>query len=116
MNGRAGLVLISLLLCTITAGLYWRFSIRFRLSIKLALAILFIWTFIWISPQFYYFYYRMIFDGLPLQNVIQTPPMPLEILKTITFTGQSNLSNHSKGLLFWILVTIALNSGNHKTG
>ncbi len=107
-NGRLGLILLSFLLSAFLIGLFWKISNRFKLPIKLILAIIFIWIFIWMSPQIYYLYYIQIIDGLPLQNVIQTPPSPIEILQTVTFTGQSNLSNHSKGVLFWIMVTIAL--------
>ena len=106
--GQIGLLILSLVVSAITIWLFWKTSKRFKLPIKLILAIAFIWIFIWLSPQVYYLYYIQIIEGLPLQNVIQWPPSIFEILHTLTFTGKSNLSNHSKGLMFWVMMLIAL--------
>ena len=40
---------------------------------RLAIALLGVWAFEWLSPQVYYVYYMALFD-LPLQVVVQTPP------------------------------------------
>ncbi len=108
VQGRIGLVILSLFLGAITIGLYWKISNRFRIVVKVLCAVVFIWVFIWLSPQAYYLYYIQLIDGLPLQNVIQFPPSPIEVFQTITFSGQSNLSNHGKGLVFWAMTLIAL--------
>ncbi len=113
IQGRIGLVLLSLFLSAITIGLFWKISIRFKLPIKLILALIFTWLFIWLSPQAYYLYYIQIIEGLPLQNVIKGPPSPITLIQTITFTGESNLSNHSKGTFFWIMIFLALSSKRH---
>lgn len=113
VTGRIGLVFLSLFLSAFIVGMYWKISIRFKLPIKLLLALVFIWIFIWTSPQAYYFYYIQIFSDLPIQNIIQRPPSGLEILKTITFSGQSNLSNHGKGIIFWAMILIALKDNVH---
>jgi len=107
--GRIGLVFLSLMLSLFTIGLYWKISNRFKLPIKLLLTLVFIWAFIWLSPQVYYLYYIQVFSNLPLQSVIQAPPSVLKTVQTITFTGKSNLSNHGKGLVFWAMMIIALN-------
>lgn len=106
--GRIGLVILSLMLSALTIGLFWKISSRFKLLVKVLIAVVFIWSFIWLSPQAYYLYYIQLIDGLPLQNVIQRPPSLVEIFQTITFTGKSNLSNHGKGLVFWAMILIAL--------
>ena len=105
---RVGLVLLSIVLAMVTVAVFWKLTSSFKLVFKLLAAIFFIWIFIWISPQVYYLYYIQIIDGLPLQNVIQWPPSPLEVFQTVTFSGKSNLSNHGKGLIFWAMMIIAL--------
>lgn len=109
MSGRIGLVLLSIMIGGMLIALHWWLTRQLRIRFKILLALVFIWAFIWISPQIYYFYYIQIIDNLPLQNVIQFPPSIIELFQTLTFTGQSNLSNHSKGILFWAMVIIALN-------
>lgn len=111
--GCIGLIYISLFLSAFTVGIYWKISIRFELPIKLLLALVFTWMFIWISPQAYYFYYIQIISDLPLQNVIQTSPSFSEVSNTIAFSGQSNLSNHGKGIVFWAMMLIALKDNIH---
>lgn len=106
--GQIGLAILSALLCIITVWIFHKTSSRFGLLVKVLLAIVFLWTFTWVSPQIYYLYYWVIFDGLPLQSVIQTPPSVAEILAYITFSGEQNLSAHSKGVLFWILIFVAV--------
>lgn len=106
--GRTGLALLSIGLTIAVLGAFWKWSIRFGPVVKLLSAIAFFWLFVWLSPQAYYFYYLLIFDGLPLQSVVQSPPAPSEILALISFTGPQNLSAHGKGILFWLLILIAL--------
>lgn len=111
---RIGLVIISLILFAFTVGVFWKISSRFNLLVKVLCAIVFIWIFIWLSPQVYYLYYIQIFDDLPYQNVIQNPSSITEILKTITFFGNNNLSNHAKGIVFWAMIIVALGPSSKK--
>lgn len=70
-----------------------------------AIGALFIfWLFVWISPQIYYMYYRILIPSLPLQWVIWPPENPLTALKYMFFQGPQNLSAHSQGLLGWSLI------------
>jgi len=62
------------------------------------------WLFIWLSPQVYYMYYRMIIPDLPLQWVIWPPENPLTAFKYLFFQGPQNLSAHGQGLLGWWLI------------
>lgn len=110
ISGRMGLVIVSLVMSAILLASYWWLTNRCSIPIKILLTFVFIWGFIWFSPQAYYLYYIQIIEGLPLQNVIQYPPSIFETVQTITFTGNSNLSNHSKGILFWAMMLIALRS------
>lgn len=114
IQGRVGLVILSLVLFAFTIGLFWKISSRYNLLVKVLCAIVFIWLFIWVSPQIYYLYYIQIFNDLPYQNVIQKPPSPLEVLKTITFFANSSLSNHAKGIVFWAMMLIALGPSSKK--
>lgn len=106
--GQFGLAILSVVLAAFTAWLFSKISTRFSLSVKVLLALVFLWLFIWLSPQVYYFYYLLLFEGLPVQWVIQTPPTLSELFLTITFQGKATLSNHSKGALYWLMIVIAL--------
>lgn len=106
--GQIGLALLSLGLACATLWCFLKISSRFGLFVKVLLAFVFLWLFVWLSPQVYYLYYLQLFDGLPMQIVIHAPPTPVEILRTITFTTNANLSAHSKGILFWLMVILAV--------
>ncbi|MGI9350301.1 MAG: hypothetical protein ACR2O3_01960 [Rhizobiaceae bacterium] len=113
--GQIGLAFLSIILCIAAVWLFLKVSIRFGLLVKVLLALIAIWLFTWLSPQIYYVYYWSIFDNLPFQNVLQFPPHPAEIIRLITFTGDHNLSAHSKGILFWIMIASgSLQSGKRK--
>ena len=106
-SGQIGLAILSGLLGIATLWLFNKTSSRFSVLVKVLLAVVFLWGFTWLSPQVYYVYYWMIFDALPFQNVIQHPPSLAEISELATFTDNSNLSNHSKGILFWLMIGLA---------
>jgi hypothetical protein len=107
-SGQTGLLLLSGLLGVLMIWVLRRISSRFGKLVNLLSAIVLIWMFIWLSPQIYYTYYWLIFDDLPVQWVIAWPPAPSTLIKMITFTGNANLSDHSKGILFWMMVVIAV--------
>ncbi|WP_085908004.1 hypothetical protein [Kiloniella majae] len=65
----------------------------------IALNLIIFSLFIWLSPQIYYAYYYIIFDGLPIQIVIKKFPDFLALTKVITLTDKANLSLHGQGLL-----------------
>lgn len=114
--GRAGLLAVSLGLAVL-----WIFAVRivaraFRfampgpLAVALSLvawAVLF-FAFVWLSPQGYYAYYRLIIDDLPAQWVIKSPPLPGELWAFLSFSGRHNLSAHSTGVLGWVMLLAAL--------
>ncbi|MBO6815404.1 MAG: hypothetical protein JJ891_11120 [Rhizobiaceae bacterium] len=101
--GRAGLALLSAGLATVTVILFLKVSNRFGLAVKVFTALVFTWLFMWLSPQVYYLYYRILFSDLPLQTVIGQPPDIESLLRMVSFTANQNLSDHSKGLLFWLM-------------
>ncbi|MEL7428446.1 MAG: hypothetical protein AAFN43_00470 [Pseudomonadota bacterium] len=105
--GQIGLALLSLGLACATLWCFVKISSRFGLFVKVLLAIVFLWLFTWLSPQVYYLYYLQLFDGLPLQNVIQMPPSPIDLVKIATFTENANLSAHAKGVLFWLMLAVS---------
>lgn len=108
MIGRAGLVLLSGLLAVALVWLFVKTTKQFNLILKLVFSIIFLWFFVWLSPQVYYAYYVFIFDTLEFKNVIKPPPTPKELLSLLSFSDRANFSNHSKGLLGWILIGISL--------
>ena len=62
--------------------------------------------FVWLSPQLYYTYYRMIIPGLPLQRVIPWPDL-MEPVALLTFTAGESLSAHGRGILGWAMLAMA---------
>ncbi|CTQ48944.1 hypothetical protein [Jannaschia donghaensis] len=85
----------------------WILALGNRLT-GLGWAIGVFWAFIWLSPQVYYLYYQMIFDGLPWQMVVKDPPGPVRIVHLLTFQAEGTLSAHGKGVLGWGLIGLAL--------
>ena len=107
MTARVGLVLLSVGLAALTAWAFIRIACRWAWPIRLFLALVFLWVFVWLSPQVYYLYYMAVFDQLPMQNVVQSPPGPGELFHLLSFTGKANLSHHAQGLFGWGLIALA---------
>lgn len=105
--GQAGLAGLSALLSVLVlVPVFWLVSKK-RIHVRLAIALAAFWLFVWISPQIYYAYYRIIIDGLPQQWVIGWPAI-FQPARYMTFTGPQNLSAHGQGLLGWSLVLLAV--------
>ena len=106
--GRVGLVIVSILFAMTALGMTWVMTRLRPLIIRVPIwGVLFI-TFIWASPQGYYLYYRLIFDGLPAQSVVGSPPPPDVVLAFLTFSHQATLSAHSVGVLGWAMMIVAI--------
>ena len=69
----AGLLVVTALLVLGVLALARRLC-RGGLGRRLVAAAGLFWVFLWLSPQVYYAYYQLIFDGLPVQIVIGWPP------------------------------------------
>ena len=106
--GQVGLLGISTVLFLLSLGLAWWLLRRRPIWIAIPAALAMFWAFVWLSPQVYYTYYRMIIPDLPLQWVIWPPPGIGEALSMLIFQGPQNLSAHSQGLLGWCLVAVPL--------
>ena len=106
--GQIGLILISFVLFVLVIYVVDRVGSAVPRLAALGLAIVGFWLFEWLSPQIYYFYYLTLFDGLPMQSVIQTPPSPGKLLRIISFQDEQTLSAHSRGLLGWAMIVVAL--------
>ena len=108
MAARIGLLLLSFGLAALTAAAFIKMTCRMAWPVRLLLAPVYLWIFVWLSPQVYYLYYMTLFDHLPLQNVVQSPPRPLQIMHLFSFAGKAALSQHVTGLLGWGLVVLAV--------
>ena len=106
--GQAGLATISLVLFAAMMAVTWSVVRGRPVGVRLAGALVAFWLFVWVSPQVYYTYYRMIIPDLPLQWVIWPPAAPQDAAALMTFQGPHSLSAHSQGLLGWALVVLAL--------
>ncbi|NNJ76346.1 MAG: hypothetical protein HKP56_14450 [Anderseniella sp.] len=108
MAARFGLVFLSIGLAALTAAAFIKVTCRMLWLVRLLLALVFFWIFVWLSPQAFYLYYMMLFDHLPLQNVVQSPPRPSQIRHLLGFSGKAALSHHATGVLGWGLVMLAI--------
>lgn len=108
VSGRIGLVILSVLLAALILWLAWRWSAGKHILARAAIGLGLFIGFEWLSPQIYYAYYLVIFDGLPVQWVIGWPPGPASLVRLLSFTENANLSFHSRGVLGWALVLVAL--------
>lgn len=106
--GQIGLLAVSLGFATGMGWLVRRISRRRTLLVRVGIWALLLYLFIWLSPQGYYAYYQLIFDGLPSQWVIGRPIPLIEAVQCFTFTGPYTLSAHSLGALGWILLILTL--------
>lgn len=102
--GQIGLACISATLALLTF-LAVRALLRGQVIwLRLVGSLILFWLFVWLSPQIYYMYYRMIIPDLPLQWVIWPPENPLVALQYLFFQGPHNLSAHGQGILGWSLI------------
>lgn len=106
--GQIGLAVLSLILFVAIVIIVYRLTRNMPFFVRPLIALAAFWAFVWLSPQIYYLYYLTLFDGLPLQNVIQPPPSLMKILKLVIFQNDATLSAHSQGGLAWALVATAL--------
>lgn len=102
--GRIGLLAVSLTMAITWVWLFLRLTRRVLISIQFVIALVFLWFFVWLSPQLYYLYYLLLFEGLTLQNVVSQPPSAADILTLLLFIDGANFSNHGKGVLGWVLL------------
>ncbi|MFL4468580.1 hypothetical protein ACERZ8_01340 [Tateyamaria armeniaca] len=106
--GRMGLLALSVLFALVALAVTRLMTYYRPLVIRIPIwAVLFI-TFVWASPQGYYTYYRLIFDGLPAQSVLGALPRPEEMIALLTFRHSATLSAHSLGVLGWAMLAIAI--------
>ncbi|MEM7724354.1 MAG: hypothetical protein AAF376_18570 [Pseudomonadota bacterium] len=106
--GQAGLALLSLVFAGLVVGLVRLLGWRRHWAIRVVIAFVVFLGFVWLSPQGYYTYYRLIIDGLPAQSVIREPPRPEDLLALLTFSGRGTLAAHSQGVLGWFMLVAAL--------
>ncbi|MEP2979181.1 MAG: hypothetical protein ABJO86_06835 [Lentilitoribacter sp.] len=104
---RIGLVCVTLLLSAALIWLFWVAIKRVNIWVRPLLALVFLYVFIWLSPQIYYLYYLVIFDFLDFKNVIHPPFNPLTLFNLLTFTESGKLADHGKGVLGWILIALS---------
>ena len=102
-GGQIGLAVLSVVL-SIAMLLLLRRLVRGRSPIgRIAIAALLFFLFVWLSPQAYYTYYRMIIPGLPLQWVIHWPDV-VEPFALLIFSAGDSLSAHGRGILGWAML------------
>lgn len=106
--GRIGLMAVSVAFALAALGIT-RVMTYFRpYVLRVPIWVVLFITFVWASPQGYYIYYRLIFDGLPAQSVLGPLPPPEEIIALLTFRHNASLSAHSVGVLGWAMLVVAL--------
>lgn len=109
--GRTGLVILSVTMALALLWLAMKLTRRLILPLRIVVAALLFFAFVWLSPQVYYTYYMTLFDGLPWQVVVKDPPNWRRLFGLMTFDGEANLSAHSQGGLGWLLLGVAAFSG-----
>ncbi len=104
--GQIGLAGLSALLFVITLLIARACLAKRSNSMRLVGALVLFWLFVWLSPQVYYQYYRILIEGLPQQWVIWPPASVLDAFYLLMFQGPQNLSAHGQGVLGWSLIAI----------
>lgn len=106
--GQIGLVLLSTALSAALLWIGWRVMAGRPFALRIVLALVLFFGFVWLSPQVYYTYYMTLFEGLPWQSVIKSPPGAERLLRLFGFQGPQNMAAHSQGVLGWALVVMAV--------
>ena len=109
--GQVGLAILSAVLAIGAVWIAWRLARRSGRVTRALIGLGVYMVFTWLSPQIYYAYYLMIFDGLPGQWVIKWPPEIATAVAEFTFTGRSSLGAHGRGILGWVCVLVSLAFG-----
>lgn len=99
--GQVGLAALSLTLFVAVVAASWRLLHRRGLMLRVVGALGLFWLFVWLSPQVYYMYYRMIIPDLPLQWVIWPPHGAAKPAQMLMFSYRDTLSAHGQGILGW---------------
>jgi len=105
---QVGLLGVSAGLSVVTLWLAWLLMRRPKLPVRVVIALVILWDFVWVSPQIYYLYYQTIIPGLPWQVVLDRPPSVPDLLVILGFAGEPTLSEHGKGVLGWALIGLAV--------
>jgi hypothetical protein len=108
MGERIGLICVTLALSLLLIYAYRLLIFKRHAALRIGLAFICLYLFVWLSPQVHYQYYLQIFDFLNFKNVIQSPPNPFILLKLLTFTESDRLSHHGQGILGWILINMSI--------
>lgn len=106
--GRTGLAILSVVLGVVWVYVTRRLALNRHWIVRLILALVLFAMFIWVSPQIHYSYYHLLFPDLPRQIVIGAPPSFGDLIRSLTFTGHANLSQHGKGVLGLVMIIAAL--------
>ena len=112
LAGQVGLLLLSTLLMVLSIWLVWRLGKNRSLPTCIVLAAVVYFAFIWLAPQIYYTYYLFLFDSLPIQIVVQSPPGIKDLFDLMFFRENQNLSFHAQGALGWLLLGVGLVRGS----
>ena len=109
--GQFGLLTVSITLAVITLLACWWITKDRGPFTRLMIGAAVFYSFVWLEPQIYYTYYIFLL-GVPWQIIIQMPPSLLSLGKLLSFNDIGNLSNHSRGLLGWLILIIAMAGPN----
>lgn len=113
-GGQIGLVGLSGFLFTLFV-LAARVLLRHRgIWSRLLGALVLFWLFIWLSPQLYYEYYRLLIPSLPAQWVIWPPRNPSEGIVLLVLQGPHSLAAHGQAVLGWCLLAAPFIRGSAK--
>ena len=108
LPGQIGLLVLSISMSVAFLWLAAKIMRRSSIPLRIVLALVLFFAFVWLAPQAYYTYYMTIFDGLPWQSVIRAPPNLERLARLLSFSGPATLSAHGLGALGWLLIVMAL--------
>jgi len=105
---QVGLLLVSVVLLGLTLwGAHYAMKDK-NLGLRLVIAALIFFCFLWLSPQIYYAYYQILWPDLPWQMIIKDPPSLSYMFELVTFSGRSTTSWHARGVVGVSLLILAI--------
>ncbi|KNG94154.1 hypothetical protein [Pseudaestuariivita atlantica] len=113
--GQLGLVFVSLVLAGVTFSLALKLMRGGSLWVRVGVALVVYVAFVWLSPQVYYQYFRILIEGLPSQIVLDPYPDIEAALRRLVFLDTPTISHHAQGFLGWGLIALAVGGRRRET-
>ena len=108
LTQQIGLAALSAAVFALIIGLTRLIVTGWPAVVRMMLALVLLWLFMWVAPQLYHSFYALVLENVPQEWVVEGPPPLGRTLRVITFTGPADAFHHAMGALGLLMVLTAL--------